>query len=341
MLHSFEFAEPVLLVLLALVPAIFLLSYLSRGRVIYSSLKLLPAHSSSWRTRLAWLPDALFAVAVAALVVAAAGPRRGEENSKIRREGIAIMCAIDISGSMMALDLSPPKKEQTRLDAVKEVFERFVLGGSELGGRPDDAIGLVSFARYADTRSPLTLDHANLIAAARQLQLVSDRSEDGTAIGAGLALGVERLRSFKAKSKVLVLLTDGVQNFDEISIDSAIDDARAGKVKVYTIGAGTNGMAAVRVPTGDGGSRLMQTEVQIDEQTLREIADKTGGKYFRATDNASLKSVYEQINTLERTTLEDTQFANYQQLFAWFLASGMALLVLALLLRATVFRRVP
>ncbi|MBP9084658.1 MAG: VWA domain-containing protein [Kofleriaceae bacterium] len=341
MLHSFELAEPVLLILLILVPAAYVLAYLSRGRVVYSSLRLLPAHSSSWRTRLAWLPDALVAAAVAAMVVAAAGPRRGEENSKIRREGIAIMCAIDISGSMLALDLSPPKKEQTRLDAVKEVFERFVLGGNDLSGRPDDAIGLVSFARYADTRSPLTLDHANLIAAARQLQLVSDRSEDGTAIGAGLALGVERLRSFKAKSKVLVLLTDGVQNFDEISIDAAIDDARAGKVKVYTIGAGTNGMAAVRVPTGDGGSRLMQTEVQIDEQTLGEIAEKTGGKYFRATDNASLKSVYEQINTLERTTIEDTQFVNYQQLFASFLAAGMALLVLALLLRATVFRRVP
>lgn len=341
MLHSFEFAEPMLLVLLVLVPATFLLSYLSRGRVVYSSLKLLPTHSSSWRTRLAWLPDALVAAAVAAMVIAAAGPRRGEENSKIRREGIAIMCAIDISGSMLALDLSPPKKEQTRLDAVKEVFERFVLGGSDLTGRPDDAIGLVSFARYADTRSPLTLDHANLIAAARQLKLVEDRSEDGTAIGAGLALGVERLRSFKAKSKVLVLLTDGVQNFDEISIDSAIDDARAGKVKVYTIGAGTNGMAAVRVPTGDGGSRLMQTEVQIDERTLSEIADKTGGKYFRATDNASLKSVYEQINTLERTAIEDTRFANYQQLFASFLAAGMAMLVLALLLRATLFRRVP
>lgn len=341
MLHSFEFAEPVLLILLVLVPATFLLSYLSRGRVVYSSLKLLPTNTSSWRTRLAWLPDGLLAAAVASMVVAAAGPRRGEENSKIRREGIAIMCAIDISGSMLALDLSPPKKEQTRLDAVKEVFERFVLGGSDLGGRPDDAIGLVSFARYADTRSPLTLDHANLIAAARQLQLVTDRNEDGTAIGAGLALGVERLRSFKAKSKVLVLLTDGVQNFDEISIDAAIDDAKAGKVKVYTIGAGTNGMAAVRVPTGDGGSRLMQTEVQIDEQTLGEIADKTGGKYFRVTDNASLKSVYEQINTLERTAIEDTRFANYQQLFAWFLAVGMALLVFALLLRATVFRRVP
>ena len=341
MLHSFEFAEPGLLILLVLVPATVLLSYFSRGRVVYSSLKLLPTNTSSWRTRVAWLPDALLAAAVAAMVVAAAGPRRGEENSKIRREGIAIMCAIDISGSMQALDLSPPKKEQTRLDAVKEAFERFVLGGSDLSGRPDDAIGLVSFARYADTRSPLTLDHANLVAAARQLHLVSDRSEDGTAIGAGLALGVERLRSFKAKSKVLVLLTDGVQNFDEISIDAAIDDAKAGKVKVYTIGAGTNGMAAVRVPTGDGGSRLMQTEVQIDEQTLGEIADKTGGKYFRVTDNASLKSVYQQINTLERTVIEDTRFTNYQQLFAWFLAVGMALLVLALLLRATIFRRVP
>jgi Ca-activated chloride channel family protein len=340
-MHSIEFAETWLLLLLLLAPVVFWLSYLSRGRVVYSSLKLLPAHSASWRTRLAWLPDALLALAVAAFVIAAAGPRRGEENAKIRREGIAILCAIDISGSMMALDLSPPKKEQTRLDAVKVAFERFVLGGANLSGRPDDAIGLVSFARYADTRSPLTLDHANLIAAARQLQIVSDREEDGTAIGAGLALGVERLRTFKAKSKVLVLLTDGVQNFDEISIDAAIDEARDGKVKVYTIGAGTNGMAAVRVPTGDGGSQLMQTQVQIDEQTLTEIADKTGGKYFRVTDNASLSSVYAQIDALERTAIEDTRFANYEQLFASVLVTALALLVVGLLLRATLFRRVP
>ena len=340
-MHSIEFAEPWLLLLLLLAPVVFGLSYLSRGRVVYSSLNLLPAHSASWRTRLAWLPDALLALAVVGFVVAAAGPRRGEENAKIRREGIAILCAIDISGSMMALDLSPPKKEQTRLDAVKEAFEKFVLGGANLGGRPDDAIGLVSFARYADTRSPLTLDHANLIAAARQLQIVSDREEDGTAIGAGLALGVERLRTFKAKSKVLVLLTDGVQNFDEISIDAAIDEARDGKVKVYTIGAGTNGMAAVRVPTGDGGSQLMQTQVQIDEQTLTEIADKTGGKYFRVTDNASLKSVYAQIDALERTAIEDTRFANYEQLFAAVLITALLLLVVGLLLRATLFRRVP
>ncbi len=340
-MHSIEFAETWLLLLLLLAPVVFWLSYLSRGRVVYSSLKLLPAHSASWRTRLAWLPDALLALAVAAFVIAAAGPRRGEENAKIRREGIAILCAIDISGSMMALDLSPPKKEQTRLDAVKVAFERFVLGGANLSGRPDDAIGLVSFARYADTRSPLTLDHANLIAAARQLQIVSDREEDGTAIGAGLALGVERLRTFKAKSKVLVLLTDGVQNFDEISIDAAIDEARDGKVKVYTIGAGTNGMAAVRVPTGDGGSQLMQTQVQIDEQTLTEIADKTGGKYFRVTDNASLSAVYAQIDALERTAIEDTRFANYEQLFASVLVTALALLVVGLLLRATLFRRVP
>ncbi len=120
MLHSFELAEPVLLILLILVPAAYVLAYLSRGRVVYSSLRLLPAHSSSWRTRLAWLPDALVAAAVAAMVVAAAGPRRGEENSKIRREGIAIMCAIDISGSMLALDLSPPKKNRPGLMLLKK-----------------------------------------------------------------------------------------------------------------------------------------------------------------------------------------------------------------------------
>jgi Ca-activated chloride channel homolog len=339
--HSSNYANPWMLLALLAVPLLFWWSFASVGRVVFSSLRLLPTNTTSWRTALVWLPDALLAGAAGALVIASAGPRVGDEQDRVRREGIAIVCAIDTSGSMLALDLSPPKQEQTRLDAVKAAFERFVIGGSGLDGRPDDAIGLVSFARYADTRSPLTLDHGNLVAAARQLQIVSDRDEDGTAIGAGLALAVERLRSYKAKSKVLVLLTDGVQNFNEISVDSAISDAKDGGIKVYTIGAGTNGIAAIRVPTEDGGSRLMQTQVEIDEQTLRQIADSTGGKYFRVTDNASLKNVYQQIDGLERTEIEETKFVNYRQLYPTIVVVGLVLLALGLLLRATVFRRVP
>jgi Ca-activated chloride channel homolog len=250
--------------------------------------------------------------------------------------------AVDISGSMRALDLSEKNRELTRLDAVKEVFERFVLGGSKLGGRRDDAIGLVAFARYAETRSPLTLDHGNLAAAARKLDFVA-KDEDGTAIGAGLELAVQRLSEFKKSkiNKVAILLTDGESNVHEIDEDTAIDDAVKAGVKVYTIGAGTTGIAPIRVPVGDGSTQLMQTQVSIDEKTLTKIATKTGGQYFRATNHDSLAQIYAQIDTLERTMLEEEQFLEYHQYYGWFLVIAMFLAALAFALRGTVFRRLP
>ena len=250
------------------------------------------------------------------------------------------MMAVDVSGSMRALDLSKRNKELTRLDAVKQVFEQFVTGGGKLDGRPDDAIGLVAFARYAETRSPLTLDHGNLVTAARQLDFAPE-GEDGTAIGAGLELAVQRLVEFKSRTKIAIVLTDGESNVHEIDEDTAIQDAIDAGIKVYTIGAGTTGIAPIRVPVGDGRTELMQTKVSIDEATLRKIADKTGGQYFRATDNASLGRIYSQIDKLERTTFEEERFTEYNQYYAWFLAIGMGLVVLALVLRGTVLRRLP
>jgi Ca-activated chloride channel family protein len=241
---------------------------------------------------------------------------------------------------MRALDLSEKDKELTRLAAVQKVFEQFVLGGSGLDGREDDAIGLVAFARYADTRSPLTLDHGNLITAARQLDFARE-DEDGTAIGAGLELAVERVGDSKAKSKVVILLTDGESNVHDIDEKTAIDDAVKKGVRVYTIGAGTNGVAPIRVDRGDGRSELMQMRVSIDEALLRQIADKTGGQYFRATDNASLRSIYRQIDKLERTSFDEERFVDYHQYYDDFVAAAMALIVVALLLGTTLFRRLP
>jgi len=315
----------------------------STGRVLFSSLRALPLGGYTWRARLAWVPDVLFGLAVVALAIALAGPRAGDRDARVRHEGIAIMMAIDVSGSMRALDLSEKNRELTRLDAVKEVFERFVLGGKRLSGRVDDAIGLVAFARYAETRSPLTLDHGNLVAAARQLAFAREH-EDGTAIGAGLELAVQRLSEFKTDtkiSKVVVLLTDGESNVHEIDEDTAIEDAVKAGVKVYTIGAGTTGIAPIRVEVGDGRTELMQTQVSIDETTLRKIADKTGGQYFRATDNASLGRIYEQIDKLERTVIEEERFTEYYQYYGWFVVTAMLLVVLAMVLRGTVFRRLP
>ncbi|MEJ7602778.1 MAG: VWA domain-containing protein [Kofleriaceae bacterium] len=336
----FEFAHPLLLAAALLAPLAVWWSMRSAGRVVFSSLRALPAAGSTWRTALAWVPDVLFGVAIVALAIALAGPRAGDRSARVRRDGIAIMMAVDVSGSMRALDLSERNRELTRLDAVKQVFERFVLGGKRLAGRVDDAIGLVAFAKFADTRSPLTLDHGNLATAARQLAFAPE-SEDGTAIGAGLELAVQRLVDFKSRSKVIILLTDGESNVHEIDEDTAIDDAIKAGIKVYTIGAGTNGVAPIRVDVGDGETRLMQTQVSIDETTLRKIADKTGGQYFRATDNASLQRIYGQIDKLERTTMEEERFTEYHQFYGWFVALAMILVVLALGLRGTVLRRLP
>lgn len=339
-----DFAHPILLLVALVAPLATWWSYRGAGRVVFSSLRALPRGGETWRTRLAWLPDAAIALAIVALAIALAGPRRGDKNARVHREGIAAMMAVDVSGSMRALDLSERDRELTRLDAIKGVFERFVLGGGGLDGRPDDAIGVVAFARYADTRSPLTLDHGNLVAAARQLDFAAP-DEDGTAIGAGLELAVERLKEFgthaKIKSRVVILLTDGASNVHDLDEDTAIDDAIKAGIKVYTIGAGTTGMAPIRVDRGDGRTQLMQMPVEIDEVLLKKIADKTGGKYFRATDHDSLAQIYKQIDQLERSRIEETRFTQYREFYGWFVALAMALVVLALALRGTLLRRLP
>lgn len=331
-----DFAHPYFLFIgLAALPAAWW-SFRGTGRVAFSSLRVLPASGSTWRTRIAWLPDAMMALAVVALAVAASGPRLGDDTARIRREGIAVMMAIDVSGSMRALDLGT-SDEETRLFAVKKVFEKFVLGSDKLAGRGDDAIGLVAFARYADTRAPLTLDHGNLVTAARQLDFAG-QDEDGTAIGAGLALAVARLSDFKAKSKVAILLTDGVSNYHEIDEDAAIAEAVRNGIKVYTIGAGSHGVAPIRIP---GRNQIVNVPVEIDEAMLKKIAEKTNGKYFRATDADALRTIYATIDKLERTEIEETRFTQYHEYYARFVALALALVVAALLARATFLRRIP
>ncbi|MBT8495499.1 MAG: VWA domain-containing protein [Deltaproteobacteria bacterium] len=337
-----ELREPALLWLLPVAALAFWIARRGFGSLRFSSLRILPAARKTWRTRLDVVPDLLVALAVAALVISLAGPRKSDASSTIRKQGIAIMMVIDISGSMRALDLSTAEKERTRLDAVIDVFHDFVLGDGELPGRRDDAIGLVSFAGFADTRSPLTLDHDNLMTIADALEIVRDRAEDGTAIGDGLGLAVERLRRSEAKSRIAILLTDGVNNRGEESPQGAAQLAEAVGVKVYTIGAGTNGLAPIRAPDPFSGRMVLrQVPVEIDEQTLEDIADKTGGQYFRATDAAALREVYQQIDRLERTDLEEERYRRYRERFQLFIAAGVLLLLLAWLLRASVFRRVP
>ena len=336
-----EFREPLLLLLAVLAVPVFLLARRAPGRVLFSSLSLLPAVAIGWRARFAWVPDALLAAALLALVVALAGPRIGERTSHVQREGIAIMMVVDTSGSMSALDLSTSNRERTRLQAVQDVFERFVLGGGELPGRPDDAIGLVSFAGYADTAAPLTLDHENLVAVARNLEITTLREENFTAIGDALGLAVERLRESPAESRIALLLTDGVNNAGVETPAAAAELARSQNVKVYTIGAGSTGIAHMRVPDGRRGTTLRAVAVEIDEETLRDVAERTGGRYFRADNAEALVDVYAEIDHLERTRITEDRTRQYNELYATPLLAALLLAALGWLARGAVFARVP
>lgn len=337
-----HFRDPwFLLAGLAAIP-IFWLSYRPAGYVEFSSFRLLPQRSSSWRSMLSWVPDALLALGAVGLAIALAGPRSPTKEKEIQRRGISIMMVVDISGSMQAIDLSTPDEERTRLDAVRDVFIDFVKGSDTLKGRPDDSIGIVSFAGYADTRCPLTLNHASLETIARNLEIVSQQSEDGTAVGDGLGMAVERLREAKTESKVAILLTDGVNNTGFMSpMDAAALAAEKG-IRVYTIGAGTTGMAPVRVQNPFTGNTMLQrVRVKIDEQTLQAIAERTQGKYFRATDADGLVQVYKEIDALETTEITDRSMTEYQPYYRHALVVALILLILGLFTRATLFRRLP
>jgi Ca-activated chloride channel homolog len=341
MLAPLELRQPwLLLTALAAVPVYFW-ARRPPGRLRFSSLALLPSRRS-WRARFAFVPALLLAFAIVALGVALAGPRTGERAGRIRKDGIAIMMVVDVSGSMRALDLSDGTRERTRLAAAIEVFTEFVTGKGDLPGRPNDAIGLVSFAGYADTRCPLTLDHDNLIGIAGELAIVEDRAEDGTAIGDGLGLAVERLRESKARSRIAILLTDGVHNAGSDTPEAAAALAKKLGIKVYTVGAGTNGLAPIRVEDPfSGRSVLRQTMVEIDEEMLREIADETGGAYFRATDGEGLRAVYRAIDQLERTTFDEHSVREFHERYATALVIGLLLAAIAFLAEATIWRRLP
>ncbi len=274
------------------------------------------------------LPFALRAAAFALLVVALARPQDVEQNVRTNTEGIDIMLAIDVSGSMLARDFKPD-----RITAAKEV------AGSFIAHRYGDRIGLVAFAGEAFTQSPLTTDQSTL-----QTLLARIRSgliEDGTAIGNGLATAINRLRESEAKSKVIILLTDGVNNRGEIAPLTAAEIAKAQGIRVYTIGVGTEGMAPYPAIDMFGNITFVNQKVEIDEKTLTAISDMTGGKYFRATDKAKLKAIYDEINQLEKSKVEVTEHVSYHELYlAWVLAA-LGLLLAEFLLANLVLKRIP
>jgi len=321
------FNRPWMLALLILVP---LWIWWRRRRVplVAASGLTVPVQA---RRRSWWpaVPIVLRALTYAAWITAAAGPTFGGRELDLRGEGIAIALAVDVSSSMLAEDFAP----SNRLEVAKRQAINFVRG------RRSDRIGLITFAGEALTQVPLTLDYSILEQSIASLRV--GVLEDGTAIGTGLATALNRLKPVPGKSKVVLLLTDGVNNRGAVDPRTAAEAAAALGIKVYTIGVGTEGEA--RVPTGRGlsGLRYETVPVRIDEDLLREIAGKTGGRYFRATDAAGLERIFRQIDALERTKQQQTMYANRDEVARPFLLVGLGLLALELLLGATLVVRVP
>ncbi len=293
-----------------------------RGAIGFTSLHVVQQIAPTLRQRLTWLPAALTLASIAVAIVAVARPRESREQTIVDSQGIAIELVVDRSGSMQAMDFQIDGQHVDRLTAVKKVAADFVLGTTEdeLDGRFSDLIGLVTFAGHADGETPPTLDHAFLVAQLNQVQIVSERSEDGTAIGDAIALAVEKLNALdtrqqeKVKSKVIILLTDGENNAGKLEPIQAAELAETLGIKVYTIGVGTKGQAPVPVIDVFGRETLQYMAVNIDEATLTKVAEATGGKYFRATDTDSLKQIYAAIDQMEKTSVEAKHYVDYREL---------------------------
>jgi len=255
------------------------------------------------------------------------------EESKIQTEGIDIILCLDTSTSMLAEDFTLRGKRANRLDVVKDVVENFIQG------RKNDRIGIVAFAARPYTVSPLTLDYGWLLENLKRVKI--GMIEDGTAIGSALSVALKRLENTKAKSKIVILLTDGINNAGKISPSLAAEAAKALKVKVYTIGAGTKGMAPYPMKDFFGNTVYQPVKIDIDEDSLINIASKTEGKYFRATDTKSLKEIYAEIDRMEKSPIEEKGYMEYRELFPIFVGIAMALLFIEVLLNNTILRRIP
>jgi Ca-activated chloride channel family protein len=322
-MRAITFADPIFLWLLILVPAI-IAYYILRQHKTVAALKLpgLKPFSSATGSMRNYLRHVLFGLRIMAiilLVIVLARPQKSDQFQDITTEGIDIMLAIDISGSMLARDFKPD-----RLEASKNVAVEFI------SGRPYDRIGLVVFSGESFTQCPLTTDHAVLINLLREIQ--SGIIEDGTAIGNGLSTAINRIRDSEAKSKVVILLTDGVNNRGEIAPTTAADIAQTFGIRVYTIGVGTQGMAPYPVQTPYG-IQYQNMPVEIDEAVLKEIATKTGGQYFRATDNNKLVEVYKEIDKMEKSKIDVRQFTRKEEKYFLPALIAFSLLAIDLLLR--------
>lgn len=315
-----RFLYPQLLWLLALLPLLALI----RGKkgaapaLVFSTISLVAFLAEGRKVRPGRLLAAIRLLALALLILAFARPQLGNTTTETLASGIDILLAVDVSGSMEALDFTLQGKPANRLDVVKSVIQQFVEQ------RPNDRIGLLAFSGRPYMVSPLTLDHDWLLQ--RLGSLAIGMVEDGTAIGSAIGVGVNRLQDPKAKSRILILLTDGMNNAGAVPPLVAAEAAEALGIKVYTIGAGTKGEAPIPVVDSFGRKRLMRMKVDIDDETLGKVAEMTGAHYFRATDTQSLAKVYAEINNMETTTRTIKKFEHYRELFPWFVGAALIFL---------------
>ncbi len=327
-----RFADPHFLVLLLAVPILSAWYWRRRSKkgatLRYSHVGLLRSAVPARAGRFRHMLFGARMLALSFLVLAFARPQTGVTEEEVSTEGIDILLVLDISSSMLAEDLQP-----TRLEAAKRVAGEFVQG------RAHDRIGLVVFAGQAFTQAPLTLDYDVILELIGELEV--GMIEDGTAVGMGLATAVKRLRESNAESKVVVLLTDGRNNRGEIDPITAAQMAQSLGIRVYTVGAGTRGVAPYTIDDPVFGKRRVNIQVDIDEESLQEAADVTGGRYFRATDSESLARVYQEIDELEKTEIEVRNYTRYGELFHYPLMLGLFLIVAEMGLANTKLRKIP
>lgn len=328
---NFEFVNPQFFWLFLILPVL-VLWYLWKRKQQTASLKISSIQGfksgRNWLSRLKPILFVLRMLALSAIIIAMARPRTVDETTKSKTtRGIDIIMSMDLSASMLARDLKP-----NRLEALKTVAAQFI------NSRPNDRIGLVEYAGESYTRTPLTSDKGLVLSSLKSMSY-NTTIEGGTAIGSGLATAVNRLKDSRAKSKVIILLTDGVNNSGFIDPKIASELAVEFGIKVYTIGLGSNGMAMSPIAIRpDGGFQYGNVQVEIDEELMKEIAKKTGGKYFRATNNTKLEEIYEEINKLEKTDIEEFKYTHYDEMFRPWVIFGLILLGFEFLLRITIFR---
>lgn len=332
MLEHIEFANPIYLYLLLIIPAL-IVWYLFRHKHAQADLQIsstltFEASKKSLKQYLYYILIFFRLLAISCLIIALARPQSSTSRQNVSIEGIDIIMALDVSSSMLAQDLKPD-----RLEAAKNVASEF------FDGRPNDRIGLVIFSGETFTQCPLTTDHSVIKNLFKDIK--SGMIQDGTAIGDGLATAVNRLKESKAISKVIILLTDGVNNAGSIDPISAAEIAKLYGIRIYAIGVGTIGMAPYPVPSPFGGVQYQQIEVKIDEELLKEVTAITNGKYFRAVSNRKLKEIYQEIDQLEKSKIDVTEFRRKKEEFLPLALLALLLLSAEIILRKTVFKTLP